>query len=1178
MRNRRLLAACLMAAGVLWAQEFRATMTGRVTDTSGAVVPSVPVQVKNVGTNEIATTTTDSQGNYTVPFLRPGPYVVIVEVPGFKKFTREGLLLQVGQAATVNISLEVGAVTETVTVTAATPLLETAKADRGGVVDSDRVREIPLNARNPFMLSMMVAGVQYNGNAIYQRPFDNGAIAEWTINGSTSRSNEFLLDGVPNNAQAGGNNIALVPPVDAVEEFKIQTNSYDSQFGHTGGGIVNVSLRSGTNSFHGVLWEFARRNAWDANSFQNNAARAPRSGHFLDQYGFQVEGPLYFSKIYDGRNRSFFMVTLEDYHEGTPNPLNLSVTAPEFRTGDFSKLVDGQGRPIIIFDPSTGRQVGNQWVRDAFTGNRIPANRINPIASKILNYMPQPNQVTPGQEYSTLNFFVPGGENIAKDDFYNLAVKIDQNIGDKHRIFFRHASNDRTETRNTNGIKDGPGQDGQHPLKRVNDAYVLDWVGTFSPTLLLNVRTSFSRYIEGSRGDGNIGFDRATLGFPSSLVSRLPAGLFFGRYEVNGYINLGRYFGFNYTNTFSTHPTITKIWRGHSIKGGVDMRWIQYLTQNAGNPLQFSANRNYTQREFNRGDALSGNSVATWLLGTPTGGTVDFNLFPTYLYKYFAPYLQDDWKVTPRLTLNLGLRWDFNVSANERYDRMNRSFDPAVVNPVDRLLNRTQFPNVPQLSGGLLFAGIGGVPRTAADLDQNNFQPRIGMAYQFGSKLVVRAGWGRTYLNPNNDYLQTNGFSQSTPYISSNDSGRTPIPNTINNPFPDGIILPPGNSLGLLTFVGRGFNFVNPKFGIPYVNQFSFGVQYELPNNSKIEISYVGSRTHNMQEGLGFNEISAAFRSRCNLMEGGSPFFCDELIPNPFQNQEPYRGTTHFTNPTLSRTQLARPRPHFTGLTEVTRNDGQMWYNSLQVVFETRTKASLNFLGTYTLSKQVRREGFLDTQNKVQQQGLTQWDRPHRFTAAVIYQFPFGRGKRWGNTTHGVWSRLIGGWEATTFTIYQSGRPWDLPGNVLYLKEARLPEIDWSKPRVYGVRPCVQRWNDNGSITTQPFSTAYGCTEPNFLISPRFSPRFTPFRDGRLRLHARPLFDISVNKTTQITENTKIQFRAEAFNVTNTYLFYAANFNTNPEDTNFGNINKATVGFGSTTFPRHVQLGVKFIW
>ncbi|MBL8223270.1 MAG: hypothetical protein JNL62_28810, partial [Bryobacterales bacterium] len=243
-----------------------------------------------------------------------------------------------GQTATLNITLEVGAVSDQITVTSEVPLLETAKADRGTVIDRRSVQEFPLNARNPFMLSMLVAGVQYNGNAIYQRPFDNGAIADWSINGSLNRNNEFLLDGAPNNAQAGGNNIALVPSVDAVEEFKIQTNSYDAQYGKTGGGIINVSLKSGTNDLHGTLYEFARRNSWDANSFQNNSQGAPKAGHFLDQYGGQIGGPIYLPKLYNGRNRSFFMVAYEGYREGTPNPLTLSVPEPEMYQGDFSKV------------------------------------------------------------------------------------------------------------------------------------------------------------------------------------------------------------------------------------------------------------------------------------------------------------------------------------------------------------------------------------------------------------------------------------------------------------------------------------------------------------------------------------------------------------------------------------------------------------------------------------------------------------------------------------------------------------------------------------------------------------------------------------------------------------------------------------------------------------------------
>ena len=469
----RTISVCLLFSALVAAQEFRATITGRVMDGTGAGVPGAVVQVRNVETNQATSLKTDARGDYTAPFLRPGTYTVRVEAAGFKTSTRDGILLNVGQRAEVNHTLEIGALNEQITVTAETPMLETTSADRGGVIDNQQVAELPLNARNPFMLSMLVAGVNYNGNIIYQRPFDNGAIADWSINGSRNRQNEFLLDGAPNNAQAGGNNIAYVPPVDAVQEFKIQTNSYDAQYGKTAGGIVNVSLKSGTNQFHGSVYEFARRNAWDANSFQNNAKGAPREGHFLDQYGFSASGPLMFPKLYDGRNRSFFLITYEGYREGTPQPLTLSVPSMEMRDGDFSKLTDPQGRPIIIYDPFTGRDVKGAWVRDAFPGNRIPANRINGIARNVAKYYPQPNTTTAGVGYAQQNFFVPGGDAVATDDFYNMVFKFDQNFGDRHKVFFRGAFNDRTETRSFNGIQSGPGQDGQYPLKRINDAYVL---------------------------------------------------------------------------------------------------------------------------------------------------------------------------------------------------------------------------------------------------------------------------------------------------------------------------------------------------------------------------------------------------------------------------------------------------------------------------------------------------------------------------------------------------------------------------------------------------------------------------------------------------------------------------------------------------------------------------------
>ncbi len=1184
-----------LLASLSIAQDFRATLTGRISDPSGAAIPGATIQVKNTGTNEVATAITDDQGNYRVPLLKPGTYSLTAELTGFKKYVQDGVALSVSQVATLNITMEIGQLTEQVTVTANAEILETSTANRGSVIDNQQVREFPLNARNPFMLGILVAGVNFNGASIWQRPFDNGAIAEWTINGSQSRGNEFLLDGAPNNGQAGGNNIALVPPVDSVEEFKIMTNTYDSQYGKTTGGIINVSLRSGTNDFHGVLYEFARRDPWDATDFRLKAQNTPKADHFLDQYGFQFQGPVILPKLYNGKDKTFWMFNYEGYREGVPSPLTLSVPEPEMLLGDFSKLVDSQGRPIIIYNPYTGvvdPTAPGGLRRQPFEGNKIPSNLLNPIAQKILSFQPKPNRSSPASGYARANLF--RGDAIAGDDFYNWVLKIDQNIGDKHRFFARYAENDRTEDRNTNGIFSGPGQDGQQPFKRINHAFVFDHVGTMSPTFIFNWRFSFNRFEEHGFGAGNLGFDKTTFGFPKSLVDQIPHGAHFGRYEFDNYNTLGRYQGRNITNTWALHPTITKNKGTHTLRGGIDMRWTQYILQDQGNPFRLIASRGFTQRQWNQGDPLSGDSIASFLLGLPADGGVETRLYPTTLWNYFAPWFQDDWKVTRRLTLNLGLRWDFNYAPNERYDRINRGFDRSATNPVDNMIDRTKFPGFTSLKGGLLFAGVGGLPRTVADLDKNNIQPRVGGAYQISKKLVMRAGWGIYYVNPNNDYLQTNGFTLNTPLTASLDGGRTPRQEQlITNLFPTGIQVPPGSSLGLQTFVGRGFNFVNTSFEVPYVHQFSLGFQYELPWSSKIELAYVGNRTKKLQTNRPFNEPDLALRQKCNPLEGGSPAFCDERLPNPFQGLEPFRGTTAFSATTLSRYDLSRPYPQFSGITEVARNDGAIWYNSGQVTFEKRAKNNLNMISTYTFSKQIEQWGWLDVQKNIPQRGLYLWDRPHRFTLGSVWQIPIGPGRRFLGGTNRFMAKVLEGWENNIIFQWQAGRPWDLPGNVIYVKEAKNPNPDWDAPKVYAVRTstsgsntaaCVAFMNDSGVISLQPYSIAAGCTDYDFLRIPRYAPgsvsqgRFTPFRDGRIRLNARPSVEFSLNKSTRITEGTSLQLRFEAFNFTNTYEYGGRQFINDANNANFGSLFPAQAGNTETRYPRHIQLAVKFVF
>jgi hypothetical protein len=1182
-----------IAAGVvlLHAQEFRATLTGRVLDSTGAPIPNATVSVKNTATAESRTVTTDARGNYLAPLLNPAVYSVRAEAVGFQTSIKEDLHLTVNQTATLDLKLELGSVKTGVTVTAEVPLLEDANADRGGLIDAESVKEYPLNSRNPFMLAMLAPGVNFDGELTYQRPFDNGAIANWSINGSQQR--EFLLDGAPNNSQAGNNNIAFVPPVDAVQEFKIQTNAYDAQYRGAGG--INVALKSGGNRLHGAVYEFARRSAWDANSFQNNARcvsvdangtchGAPKDGHFLDQYGVQLDGPVYVPKLYNGRNKTFFLFNYERYREGSPQPLILSVPALEMRQGDFSRNIDARGRLITVYDPSSGRQVGSNWVRDPFPGNVIPQDRLNPTALQLIKYFPLPNTVTPGLNYSTSNYFISGGDASARDRFYNLVTKIDRNLGDRQHVFLRYGQNDRTEMRTYNGIFDKPGADGQLPLRRANWTGAVAWTTTLGSATVVDLRASMARFIDPSTADPNKNFDLVAAGFSPSLVSQLPYGEWFPRISISGFQKLGRdpNFGASATNTFTLQPSVIHYRSGgKTIKAGADLRWTQYSTQNSGQIMTFSAADTFTRADYQRSDGLSGSGLASWLLGMPTSGSVNINMYPIYMFPYYSPWLQYDWKLRSNLTVNLGVRWDANLPPVERYNRMNRGFDSNVISPVDAMFDHSTFPYLSYpIRGGLQFAGVNGQPRAASDPYYKTFQPRFGLAWSPRRNFVIRGGWGRYYINPNNDYLQNVGYNASTSLNVSGDSNRTALPTLLSDPFPV-INQPIGNTRGLMTFVGNQFNFVNTHFEIPHVDQFSFDLQRSLGSRARIDVAYVGSRGNRLQSTKTFNDDGdASIRDQCNYLLGAkSQSFCTQGLANPFRNLPGFEGTAFYTNSTRSRYDLNRAFPQFnTTLNQYMRNDGRSWYNAVQGSFNLRARAGINLNTNYTFSKTMERNGFLDNLNNVMQQGLSSNDRPHKFVFSMIGQLPVGRGRRWFNSSRGIASRLISGWESTVIFQIFSGKPWTLPTNVMYLKDARNPNFTWNATTVRPVLPCVFNWDNTNKITWQQYSLDYGCTQANWLLVPSYNPRYTEYYEGRVRLQTVRLMDASMNKTTRIGERYSVQFRMECFNVMNSFFINTLQFNNDPTNANFGSINKAAVSAPQSNYPRQIQLGIKFLW
>ncbi|MFN0111516.1 MAG: carboxypeptidase regulatory-like domain-containing protein [Blastocatellia bacterium] len=1208
-----LLWLCLLSVLGL-AQEFRATVNGRVVDQNKAAVANATISIRNQATNEAATVTSNSEGNYNIPFLRPGLYSITVEASGFKKFVRDKQELQVGQTATIDVILEIGAATETVTITAEIALLEESKADRGNVIENRRIVELPLNARNPFMLATLTPGITFNGPAIYQRPFDNGAIADWSINGGLNRSNEFLLDGAPNNSIQGGNNLAYVPPVDAVGEFKIMTNSYDAQYGRSAGGVVNVSIKSGGNQFHGSLYEFYRRNWLDSNYLFSNFRNLPagrfrkadgtleKAEHFLDQYGGVISGPVWIPKVYNGKDKTFFLFNYEGYREGTPNPGVTTVPTDAFRTGDFSQYKTAAGQLIRIFDPATGRNVNGVWTRDPFPNNIIPTNRINPIAQKLLAFYPKANTTPVTGDPWRNNFAdIP---NIANDKFKNWIFKIDQNIGEKDKIFFRYGYNNRAEIRWSNGIRSGPAQDGQLPLNRVNYTGVADWVRTISNTTVFNLRVSSNRYIEEARFQEGLGYDASQLGFPSSLVSQFPVKMF-PRFEFSDFVQLGRgNFSREVTNVYSVQPNLSLVKAQHTMRFGLDMRLQQYARQAAGNAgMRLTFDRTFTQETFNRADVLSGSSIAALLLGIPSGGNVDNNVFPIYMAKYYAPWFQDDWKISRKLTLNFGVRWDFNNPGVERYNRINYGFNTATVNPANARIDRTKLINGNQILGGLGFAAAG---QAAVNRDNNNFQPRIGFAYKLTDKTVLRGGYGRYYVNPvGAPGYPNNGFSVQTPFVSSADSNRTPRANSLVDPFPTGVLRPGGSSVGAETFLGLGFQYSNTSFIVPKVDNYSLGIQRQLPWNIAAEVSYVGSHTYDAQSAFGgINEPSLAFRDRCDVYKGGNRAFCDELLPNPFQGVAGFSGA-RFTNATLSRFELSRPFPQFGGITALELNEGKVWYNSFQAMANKRFSSGLSVSGTYTFSKTIEEAiqqpgtqdntaSYIDDIAKIKNHSLAFSDRPHRFTISGVLELPFGKGRKFLGNANKLTDILLGGWQASGLYIFNSGRPWQLPGGVDvvdpdYYKVDRNRIVNGVQ-FFQGVRPCVAQY---GRDTTKPdgykrdaqgrlvpellaYSVTAGCTAPSFIIREPFTTRTTAIRDYRVRRPSYEQLDLNFSKTFRLTEKFRFQFRAEAYNLLNTPQYDERAYNTTPTDPEFGSINKNNVR--QSNFPRFWQLGFKLLF
>jgi hypothetical protein len=1127
----RTLTLLLLAAGWLAAQEYRATLLGAVIDPSGASVPNARVTATNTQTGVSVISQTGADGNYVIPFLLPGAYSLRVEAPGFKTFERSPIELRINDRTRIDAAIEIGQAADKVTVVAEAPLLETASSSRGQVIGQRAIADMPLNSRNPFTLMNLATGVQYTGSMMYFRPFDNGAIGNFSINGGRDGINEYQIDGASNNTNSG-TMLAYVPPVEATQEFKIQANTYDAQYGRTSGGVISVSIKPGTNSFHGAAYEYLRRTQLEANLTQNNANRSSRAEHMIDQYGWELDGPVRLPRLYNGKDRTFFMFSQERYREFTPQPGQVTVPTELERAGDFSQSYKTATQQWGVYDPlsvylnpayDTTRPItaaNTKYLRQPYAGNRVSRSLFNPIAVRVLQDIPLPNQA--GDPYTHVNNWYAGYVGEATD-FQNLIARLDHNVGSRWRLYGRWNYNDRDGGRINYAGWDTPARNQIHAGRR-NDGAVLDAVSTLNPHTILSLRVSYNRFRSHSVYDP---IDISTLGFPKSLLSLLPISNKYPIFNFEGYQNTGiNEWNIAPNETYSGQASMTKVAGSHSMKFGTEYRLIHQATISRSDGMgNYSFNRNWTRRTPDFSDPNSGQGIATFLLGTLSGASVAINAQTYFTWKYPVLFFQDDWQITRRLTLNLGLRWDREGAPVERFDRQVRGIDFRSKFPIE-------VPGMPNLVGGLRYAGVNGAPRATFNPDWWNLQPRGGVAYKLlrSKPLVLRGGIGRTFIPTSTTNGATN-FSRTTSALTSTSDYR-PLA-SISNPFPDGLLPPLGASLGLATNAGQSISSNNPDRRQPFVWQFSAGLQCELRPGLLLEASYVGSRTR--QLGVG---VSHKYLTLDQLALGSA--YLNTLVPNPFNGYLP-SSTSLGTQATVSRRTLMTPFPQFTGVSTSSNSIGASWYNSAQFKVEQRFKHGLSFLLSYTVSKTMEATSYMNSQDTLLHSTLVSFDRPQRVVLSGIYELPVGPKK--GVLNRGVVAHIVGGWQLNWVLNKQSGGPLGLPGGYYLMGDPKLPLSTLDKWFNTDPKLWVQRAND--TLQTMPY----------------YSPN--------IRLMSAPQLDANLFRDFYLREGHKLQFKVSAFNALNTPLLGGPT--TDPTSARFGMVRTS-----QNNLPRSIELGFRY--
>ena len=1129
---RRILLTLVVSALPLFSQSFTGRILGTVNDQVGAVIPGASITVTSLDTNRVFEASTNTVGNYAVSSLERGGYEITVSAPGFKRFVRRGIILEMQQQARVDVILEVGTLSESIEVTADAPLLETTDSTLGKVVDNQRIVSLPLNSRNVFSLLYLTPGVTGRPSTTYGTGYG--------LSGSRNSYLNVLVDGIstahPTVNGTTGN--STFPPVDAVAEFKVSTN-YSAEFGRSNGGIVNIVYKSGGNDPHGSAFWFLRNSVLDANDFFNNI-RGNELGSFKrNQFGAHATGPII-------KNRTFFLASYEGLRQRSFASTTRTVPTVRERGGDFSQTFASNGNQIRIFDPfTTGANPDGGFVRQAFRDNMVPAGIMDPVALNVIKYYPTPN--TPGNPVTNRNNFYNTGS--ARFDQDQLDWRVDHNLSDDQRFFVRFSWRENINAPpqmfpSDLGIAEGRVERGVR-----QPSASIDYSNTLNPTTILTARAGLSRslFIYDNQG---LGFQPSSLGLPADM-DRVVDRAMFPRFAASGFVNLGGSdHRWNAFMTYTALGNITKMVGNHTFKFGYEGRLIRVNVWEARAAGTFGFNSGFTQGPNpSRASSTAGNSMASLLLGTGTSGNTLIRNWKNVASQsfYHSWYLQDDWRVTNKLSLNLGLRYEFDLPRTERYNRMNW-FEPSAASPL-----AGQVPGFDNLTGGVRFVGVDGNPRTQYNKDFNNIGPRFGFAYQLDSKTVVRAGYGH-YFGPSRQGAAGTvgpfGFRVEYLWVPSVDGGLTPF-NRLSDPYPEGFRNVPGASDGLLTQAGANLQAFLQDSPSPWNMVWNLTIQRELPGEILLETAYLGNRGlylhRSTESGMNINQLDPSH------MALGSQL--NELVDNPFFGV--VNNGVHLS-PRISRAQLLRPYPQFTSIVPLYDAGSNSIYHSWQNTLKKRLSGGLQFEGSYTWGKLIdSNRRHQNTYDVAASRALSDADVAHRFVMGTFYNLPFGRGRRFGADASGISQALFGGWQVNGIITYQSGLPLrftarNTSGVLGYMT---VPNNSGQSGKLTGrVQDRLGEYF-NTDVFSQPSPFTFG----NHSV---FSPD--------IRSDVTRNWDLSIFKQFHITEKLQTQFRAEFFNAFNTPRF--SNPNTSVTSSSFGRITR------QANDSRQVQFGLKFLW